>query len=52
MKDQALEKRALNDYLSANNLPLKLEVDFGVMNIAYRSIIGKRGTDQTSALHR
>ncbi len=46
MKDQLLEKKSLNDYLSANNLPLKLEVDFDVMNAAYRAIIGKRGTDE------
>ena len=38
MKDQALEKRSLNDYLLANNLPLKLEVDFDVMNAAYRGL--------------
>jgi hypothetical protein len=42
MKDQSLEKRSLNDYLHANNLPLKLEVDFAVMNKAYRYMLNKR----------
>lgn len=45
MKDQALEKRSLNDYLLANNLPLKIEVSFDVMNIAFRAIISKQGTE-------
>ena len=39
MKDQILERRSLNEYLKANNLPLKLEVSFDDMNSAYRSIL-------------
>lgn len=39
MKDQVLERRSLNEYLKANNLPLKLEVSFDEMNTAYKSII-------------
>ncbi len=38
MKDQALERRSLNEYLKANNLPLKLEVSFEVMNRAFKSL--------------
>ena len=36
MKDQALERRSLNEYLKANNLPLKLEVSFETMNSAFK----------------
>lgn len=38
MKDQVLERRSLNEYLKANNLPLKLEVSFDEMNRAFRAL--------------
>ena len=38
MKDQVLEKRSLNEYLKANNLPLKLEVSFDDMNRAFKAL--------------
>lgn len=33
-----LEKRSLNEYLKANNLPLKLEVSFDDMNRAFKAL--------------
>ena len=36
MKTQKLEKKSLNDYLSANNLPTKLDVSFRDMNRAFK----------------
>ena len=39
MKTQKLEKKSLNDYLLANNLPVKLDVSFRDMNRAFKSII-------------
>ena len=41
MKTQKLEKKALNDYLAANNLPLKLEVSFKEMNTAFTSFLSR-----------
>jgi hypothetical protein len=39
MKTQKIEKKSLNEYLKANNLPLKLEVSFKDMNISFRNVI-------------
>ncbi len=39
MKDQVLERRSLNEYLKANNLPLKLEVSFDEMNRAFKALV-------------
>lgn len=36
MKMQKLEKKSLNDYLLANNLPTKLDVSFRDMNRAFK----------------
>ena len=36
MKTQKLEKKSLNDYLTANNLPIKLDVSFRDMNKAFK----------------
>ncbi len=36
MKTQKLEKKSLNDYLAANNLPSKLDVSFRDMNRAFK----------------
>ena len=38
MKFQNIEKKSLNEYLKANNLPLKLEVSFDIMNTAFRFV--------------
>ncbi len=39
MKTQKLEKKSLNDYLLANNLPVKLDVSFRDMNRAFKAVI-------------
>jgi DNA polymerase delta subunit 1 len=36
-----LEKRSLNEYLKANNLPLKLEVSFDDMNSAFKELVDR-----------
>jgi len=38
MKTQKLEKKSLNDYLKANNLPTKLDVSFRDMNKAFKEL--------------
>jgi hypothetical protein len=38
-KTQKIEKKSLNDYLLANKIPLKLEVDFSAMNRAFESVV-------------
>ena len=45
MKDQVLERRSLNEYLKANNLPLKLEVSFDDMNRAFKALVDQDEDD-------
>ena len=45
MKDQVLERRSLNEYLKANNLPLKLEVSFDDMNRAFKALVDRDEED-------
>ena len=47
MKDQVLERRSLNEYLKANNLPLKLEVSFDDMNRAFKALLDQDDEDDT-----
>jgi hypothetical protein len=39
MKSQKLERKSLNEYLKANDLPLKIEVSFDDMNASFRRLI-------------
>ena len=49
MKDQVLERRSLNEYLKANNLPLKLEVSFDDMNRAFKALIDEQADHDEQA---
>ena len=42
MKSQKLERKSLNEYLKANDLPLKIEVSFDEMNASFRRLISEQ----------
>ena len=45
MKTQKIEKKSLNDYLKANNLPIKLDVSFRDMNTAFKYLTSTNKID-------
>ena len=45
-----LEKRSLNEYLKANNLPLKLEVSFDDMNRAFKALVDEEDLGDDDSL--